>query len=297
MARGDGDVSGRREYAEVGDGERNHEHDVESIDREHFGSDNTTATGTTIAVLGSRPKPQRLKARASNRRRTTGSHRRGVAVLQGTFETLGVAELLGLLAHARKTGALWLDAGSATAVVYVADGRCCAALSNDTPGPLDDAPSLLVRLVELCFAVSRAENGSFRLGVEDPPWTCNEPVDLEAANAELARVLEEWRSIQEVVPSLECRLRLTDELRIEELSVDRECWRLLTAIDGRRNLRELARRTDRPVLDVCHAVVALVDAGACNVEQAAASLATVPRSTGGKAARAPALPRPARSVP
>jgi len=217
-------------------------------------------------------------------------------VLQGTFETLGVPELLGLLAQSRKTGALWLDAGHAAAVVYVANGRCCAALSNDTPEPLDDAPSLLVRLVELCFAVSRVENGSFRFGAEDPPWTCKEPVDLEAANGELARLLEEWHSIQEVIPSLECRLRLTEELRIDELSVDRQCWRLLTAIDGRRNMRELVRKTNRPVLDVCHAVVALVDAGACSVVQAPSTPAAVPRSTGGKATRAVA-PRSATAVP
>jgi hypothetical protein len=217
-------------------------------------------------------------------------------VLQGTFETLAVAELLGLLAQSRKTGALWLDAGHATAVVYVADGRCCAALSNDTPGPIDDAPSLLARLVDLCFAASRVENGSFRLGVEDPPWTCNEPVDLEAANAELARLVAEWRSIQEVIPSLECRLRLTDDLKVDELRVDRECWRLLTGIDGRRNLRELARKTNRPMLDVCHAVVALVGAGACSVAEAPAAAGAVPRSTGGKAARAVGTLRSATST-
>ena len=48
-------------------------------------------------------------------------------MLQGTFETLGLAELLGLLSQSRKTGALWLDAGPASAVVYIVDGRCCAA--------------------------------------------------------------------------------------------------------------------------------------------------------------------------
>lgn len=217
-------------------------------------------------------------------------------MLQGTFETLGVAELLGLLGHSRKTGALWLDAGNAAAVVYVVDGRCCSAVSNETPEPLHDAPSLLARLVELCFAASRVESGSFRLGAEIPPWTCAEPVDLDAANSELARLVEEWRSIQEVIPSLECRLRLNEDLTIDQLSVDRECWRLLTAIDGRRNLRELVRKTNRPVLDVCHAVVALVDAGACRLTQAPTPPAAAPRSTGGKAAR-PVLPRPATAVP
>ena len=38
-----------------------------------------------------------------------------------------------------------------------------------------------------------------------------------------------------------------------------------TAIDGRRNVRDLARKTSRQVLEVCHAILALVDAGAVDV--------------------------------
>jgi Domain of unknown function (DUF4388) len=206
-------------------------------------------------------------------------------MLQGTFETLALAELLGLLSQSRKTGALWLDAGHASAVLYVVDGRCCAALSTDASEPIADAPSLLVRLVDLTFAVARAEDGSFRFGVDDPPWTCPDTVDLEVVNDELARLLEEWREIQAVVPSLECRIRLAEELGVGEIAVDRERWRLLTAIDGRRNVRDLVRRTNRPVLDVCHAIVALVDAGAVTVVQPPAATNPAVRSTGGKAAR------------
>src|SRR5207244_3342128 len=51
---------------------------------------------------------------------------RGVSVLQGTFETLALPELLGMLAGARKSGALRLEAGPVSAVVYLQDGHCRA---------------------------------------------------------------------------------------------------------------------------------------------------------------------------
>jgi hypothetical protein len=209
----------------------------------------------------------------------------GTTVLQGTFDTLALHELLGLLAQSRKTGALWLDAGAASAVVYVVDGRCAAALSNEAGEPIEDAPSLLVRLVDLCFSVARAEDGSFRFGVESPPWQCKETVDLEVANDELARLLDEWREIQAVIPSLECRARLSEELGTEQLVIDRERWRFLTAIDGRRSVRELVRKTNQPVLDVCHTILQLVDAGAVTIVQPPAAATSTPsqRSTGGKA--------------
>jgi hypothetical protein len=186
-------------------------------------------------------------------------------VLQGTLETLALPELFGLLAQSRKTGALWLDAASASGVIYIADGRCCAAESSDAGEPLTDASALLARVVDVCFAIERADDGAFRFGLEEAPWRCDESVDLGDAIDELGRLVGEWREIQAVIPSLECRIRLADDLGVEELTVDRERWQLIVALDGRRTVRDLAKKTGRPVLDVCHAILALVDAGAVNV--------------------------------
>jgi hypothetical protein len=186
-------------------------------------------------------------------------------VLQGTLETLALPELLSLLAQSRKTGALWLDAANSSSVVYLADGRCCAAESSNAGEPLADAPALLARVIDICFTVERAEDGAFRFGFEEPPWACAETVDLEVAIDELGRLVGEWREIQAVIPSLECRIRLGEELGVTELTVDRERWQLIVALDGRRTVRDLAKKTGRPVLDVCHAIMALVDAGAVNV--------------------------------
>jgi hypothetical protein len=186
-------------------------------------------------------------------------------MLQGTFETLALPELLALLANTRKSGTLWLEAGAATAAIHLVDGRCCAAQSGDLTRPVDDAASLLVRLVDVCFAAARTEDGSFRLGPEEPPWTCREPVELEVVIDELARLLDEWREIQAVIPSLDCRVRLSEQLGSDELRIDRDRWELLVAMDGRRTVRELVRKCNRPVLEVCHAIVALVEAGAVTV--------------------------------
>ena len=195
----------------------------------------------------------------------------GIVVLQGTLETLALPELLSLLAQSRKTGALWLDAANSSAVVYIVDGRCCAAESSDAGEPLTNASALLARVVDICFAVERTEDGAFRFGPEDAPWACAETVDLEVAIDELGRLVAEWREIQAVIPSLECRIRLTDELGVTELTVDRERWQLIVALDGRRTVRDLAKKTGRGVLDVCHAILALVDAGAVNVGPAPAA--------------------------
>src|SRR5262249_31785687 len=78
----------------------------------------------------------------------------GVRVLQGTFETLSLTEVLGLLTRSHKSGALILEAGPATGVVHVADGRCYAAESAEQRGAVEHASGLLVRLVDVCFGVA-----------------------------------------------------------------------------------------------------------------------------------------------
>jgi hypothetical protein len=198
-------------------------------------------------------------------------------VLQGTFETLSLPEVLGLLASARKSGALWLEAGPIAGVVHLEDGHCHATVAGDVAGPVETGPELLARLVDLCFAAMCQESGSFRFAAEDPaPWWCPEPVELSDALIEVDSLLKQWREILRIIPSLECRPRLLDALEVDELVIDRERWALLVAIDGRRTVRELVARSARPVIDVCHVLLELVEAGAIGVIDPAAARAPEP---------------------
>ena len=101
-------------------------------------------------------------------------------MLQGTFETLSLPEVLGLLASARKSGALWLEAGPIAGVVHLDDGHCHAAVAGELRVPVETGPSSSIRLVDVCFAIMCQESGSFRFAADDPaPWSCPEPVELE----------------------------------------------------------------------------------------------------------------------
>src|SRR5260221_8985062 len=90
--------------------------------------------------------------------RTTGSS----VSLQGTFDTLSVTEVFGLLSTAGKSGALRLEAGEREASIFVTDGLCCA-VDSDEPGRSDDpGDELAARLVDVGFAFARQASGSFR---------------------------------------------------------------------------------------------------------------------------------------
>jgi hypothetical protein len=187
-------------------------------------------------------------------------------VLQGTFETLSLPEVLGLLASARKSGALWLESGSMAGVLHVEDGHCRAVETSERRGPVDHGADLLDRLVEVCFNVVRLERGSFRFAADEPaPWRCPEPVELSDAMVEVERLLKQWREVVRVIPSLDCRPRLLDALVVEELVLDRARWTLLVALDGRRTVRDVVERVGQPVLEVCHSLLELVETGAVGI--------------------------------
>jgi uncharacterized protein DUF4388 len=190
-----------------------------------------------------------------------------MGVLQGTFDTLGLTEVLGLLATSSKTGALWLKAGSVEGRIYLADGRCCAAESTDLLEPVRSDPELESRLVDVCFLLARQDGGSFRFVVDDEPnWRVDgRGVAVDDAVDSLGHLLEEWREIQRVIPSLEARPQLAAELGSDSIIIDQLRWRLLVCLDGRRSVREVMHHTKRSVLDVCNALKDLIEDGAVEI--------------------------------
>jgi hypothetical protein len=188
-------------------------------------------------------------------------------VLQGTFDTLSLTEVLALLAQSQKTGALWLEAASAEGRVYLADGRCCAAESTELTDPVTTDAELGRRLVDVCFSLARQQEGSFRFEVDaEPTWRVSPAVEIDDAVDALGALLDEWREIQAVIPSLDVRPRLAAELGTDSIIVDQLRWRLLVRLDGQRSVRDVMHETQRSVMDVCNALKELIEEGAVEVE-------------------------------
>jgi hypothetical protein len=186
--------------------------------------------------------------------------------LQGTFDTLSVTELFGLLATASKTGALRLEAGDHEAAVYVNAGRCCGVESDDASGPAATDEDLARLLVDTGFTVARQAAGSFRFSdAEEPPFAADVTTRFEPAVVEITEMLAQWREIEATIPSLDVRLRLAPVLRGEEIVLSAREWSLLVALDGMPSVRELVARRHEPVIQVCRVVKDLSERGAIDI--------------------------------
>jgi hypothetical protein len=193
--------------------------------------------------------------------------------LQGTFDVLSFSEILRLLSRQGVTGRLHLRSRSYGANLFFEDGALVGADQSEHQAAAA-AGDVRNRLEEICFEMMEADRGSFEFQPGKPtalPGAVRLKVETVLARAR--KRLEEWRVLLERVPSLEVQPRLVADLDAAEVTLDKQRWRLLTVVDGRRNLRTIGRTLNLSDFDVCRILVDLLDAGVVELDGAAAALA------------------------
>ena len=114
------------------------------------------------------------------------------------------------------------------------------------------------RAEEICFELLGTDRGSF----EFHPGRSNVPssagTTVREALEQARQRLEEWQALQALIPSLDVLPRLVTELDPGQVTLDREQWRVLTAVDGRRNLRSIGRALGLSDFEVCKAMKELL---------------------------------------
>lgn len=195
--------------------------------------------------------------------------------LQGTFDVLDFTELLEMLARQKLTGRLHVRSRSFGANLFLEDGLLVGADQSEHQ-PAATSGDVGGRIEEICFEMLEAERGSFEF---HPGKASSLPVgerhQPEAVLTQARRRLEEWHQLQVVIPSLDLQPRLVLDLSKAEVTLDKERWRMLTAIDGRRNLRAIGRVLNLSDFDVCRVVRTLIDDGIVELD----GLAALPAST------------------
>ena len=181
--------------------------------------------------------------------------------LQGTFDVLDFTEVLQLLSSQQLTGRLHVRSRAYGAYLFVEDGLLVGADQSEHQ-PAATAGDVRGRLEEVCFEMLDAERGSFEFHPGKPSsLPVGERFKTDEVLTQARRRLEEWHQLQEVIPSLDLQPRLVLDLSRAEVTLDRERWRMLTAVDGRRNLRAIGRVLNLSDFDVCRVVCTLVDDG------------------------------------
>jgi hypothetical protein len=162
------------------------------------------------------------------------------------------------LATTGKTGCLHVDGDRGRGRVWIDGGAVVAATADRALGE----PSI----DEVVFEMLRFGRGSFSFAIDEPAPHEAEPTEIEGTLRRASQLLDEWRELEAVVPSLNHRVAMAPELTVEQVTVDADRWKALVAIASGRSVGELADAMGVGELGITRTVSDLVELGVAVVE-------------------------------
>ena len=177
--------------------------------------------------------------------------------LSGTLETFSIPDVLHLLAGTGKTGVLTVQGDRGRGRVWLDGGALVEAEAIDGRSVDPDAG---------VFELLRFGSGSFEFDGQQTSAQPGEPCDVDAALASATALLEEWREIEAVVPSLDVQVQLCADVDGEVILQPHQ-WRMITGIGRAGTGRALAELLGLGEFDVCRSLRDLVVDGLAEVDE------------------------------
>jgi hypothetical protein len=175
---------------------------------------------------------------------------------QGSLRELHLPDVIQLVAVSGKTGAFQLLRGREEGLIYLEGGRIVHALLGSLQGE------------EAVYSLATWDEGSFRfLPGEEPP---ERTVTKNNTNLlmEAARRMDEWRVLNKKIPSLDHVPRFqVPEGKQGQINLNTQEWLVLSKIDGKTGLSEIARRVGLPAFEVAKLLYGLVTMGLITLEE------------------------------
>ena len=199
--------------------------------------------------------------------------------IQGPIQELGLADVFQLLDLSRKTGLLRLSSRTLgdDATIYFEGGRVVHATLRSKPHAPSDAtldratPRELQRraraqIENVVFDLMNWTEGSFHFEEGELPElavAASVSIATESLLMESARRIDEWSRIVDKIPHLTMIPALADlpEEHESQLDLLPHEWEVLSLVDGRRDLLEIAEELGRGEFETAKVVYGLITTG------------------------------------
>lgn len=174
--------------------------------------------------------------------------------LSGTLDTFALPDVLRLLASTAKTGRLRITGDRGSGSVWVDAGQVVATelASAVTQEPTNE---------EVVFGLLRFSAGSFTFEADAVAPNAGPPAPLEPVLGAAENMLVEWRSIEEIIPSLDVWVGLRASLDGPDVMVDQHRWSGIAAIGSGAQVGAVAEALDLNEIDSCRLVKELLELG------------------------------------
>jgi hypothetical protein len=178
-------------------------------------------------------------------------------MLNGNLEAFTLPDVLRFIASGGVTGRVEITRDEVEGELAVDQGRFVGARLTE-----EDAPSTIDEALDVAVLLFDGSGGTFNVAVEE--WVGG-PLSLTAD--ELVKAVErrrkEWAAVVEVLGSLDESLVIVNELPegTEQITIRANQWRLLSFVDGRRSVQDVARDAASSVYATAVALSEMATAG------------------------------------
>jgi hypothetical protein len=194
---------------------------------------------------------------------------------QGSLTELHLPDIIQLVSVSGKSGVFHLTHAGHQGQIYLHDGKIVHAQIDETAGE------------EAVYALAIWNQGDFKF----EPGVATEHRTIAKSNTNLlmeaARRLDEWRVLAKKIPSTDHVPEfVVQEHREGQISLNTSEWLILSKIDGRRAIKQIAAASGLSVFDVAKILFGLIATGLIRLREPAPAPSAAPRG----AAAAPAPP-------
>jgi hypothetical protein len=182
---------------------------------------------------------------------------------QGSLAELHLPDIVQLMSVSGKTGVFHLQDGPVKGEIFLKDGQIVHAQLDDAQGE------------EAVYALAIWNRGEFRF----EPGVSTDRNTITKSNTNLlmeaARRLDEWRVLQKKIPSTDHAPEFViQEGRDGQINLNTGEWLILSKIDGRRSVKQIAAAAGLPVFDVAKILYGLVATGLLRLREPAKGAAS-----------------------
>lgn len=171
--------------------------------------------------------------------------------LEGNLKDFDLSDILQLIQLGKKTGALVVQAGGEEGVIYFSEGAAVHAKAGEVTG--DQSINRILRWRQGSFAFRPDEVTTYRT-IQTP---------LQHLVLDAARQIDEWHDIQRLIPTMDMVLAIEEHppAGTEDIKLQPMEWRVLSLVDGGRNIKAIVRDGHMPEFDTCKVLYGLLSSG------------------------------------
>ena len=177
--------------------------------------------------------------------------------LEGSFEDFDITDIFQLIHLGAKDGALHMSDDEGVGIIYFKGGLVTHATAVDKRGK--NAIQKILRWSKTRFEFKPKELA--------PEKTIELPI--QQVILEAARQIDEWKRIEKLISSIDVVVEIITELDegIENIKLQPEEWKVLTFVNGKTTIKEIAQKTRLSEFDTSKIIFGLTSSGLVKIQK------------------------------